>query len=171
MGRWWRRVVVAATATSLWWRRVVVAATATSLVLAGCTEATPPNSALVVLGDLRIGGEQWRLEGRRTDGRLCTALLAEGTTDPITGRCGLERTALRHLQPSLVALGGRIVLFSALPAAARRVRIDGGDGLLRVEAAQQVPGFPGRFFLTDLDPAVGPVTIRIFGEGGRAITP
>jgi len=150
---------------------VAVAATATSLVLGGCTEATPPDSPLVVLGDLRIGGEQWRLEGRRTDGRLCTALLAEGTTDPITGRCGLERTALRHLQPSLVALGGRIVLFSALPAAARRVRIDGGDGLLLVETARQAPDFPGRFFLTDLDPAVGPVTIRIFGEGGRAITP
>jgi len=153
------------------WRRVAVAAAATSHAVGGCTDATPPDRPLVVLGDLRIGAEQWRLEGRRTDGRLCTALLAEGTTDPITGRCGLERTALRHLQPSLVALRGRVVLFSALPAAARRVRIDGGDGLLCVEPARQAPDFPGRFFLTDLDPAVGPVTVRIFGEGGRAILP
>jgi len=153
------------------WRRVAVAATATSLAMAGCGGAAPPDSPLVVLGDLRIGAEQWRLEGRRTDGRLCTALLAEGTTDPITRRCGLERTALRHLQPSLVALGGRIVLFSALPAQSRRVRIDGGEGLVRIEPARQAPDFPGRFFLTDLDPAVGPVTVRIFGDGGRAITP
>lgn len=97
--------------------------------------------------------------------------MAGGLDAPVAERCGLVRNALRHLEPVSLVFNGRLVLFSALPSTAQRVRIDGASGSLHIQPARQAPGYPGRFFIVDLDPTEAPVTVRIFGRGGRAITP
>lgn len=151
------------------WRSALAALAAVAAAAAGCGEAAPPDTAAVLLSDVRLGGDPWRLEGRRLGGRLCAELWTASLPTPVTGRCGLERTPLRHLDPVTVTVGGRLVLFSALPSAARRVRIDGADGSLHIEPARTAAGFPGRWFLISFDPAVEPVTVRIFADGGRAV--
>ncbi len=152
------------------WRSTLAASVA-GLAVTGCGSATPPDTATVLLTDVRVDDGAWRLEGRRRDGQLCATLRVDSLTEPVAARCGLVRTELRHLEPVTVALGGEVVLFSALPSAARRVRIDGADGSLHIVPADTAPGFPGRFFSAVLDPATSPQTVRIFADGGRAVVP
>lgn len=136
---------------------------------AGCGPGTRPDTALVVLAEGVAGGQTWRLDGRRAGGRLCSTLVLVGVDQTASERCGFPRTTDRLLSPVAVSLGGRLVVFSALPGRARRVRLDGADGSLDVEPARLAPGFPGRFFVADLDPAAGPVTVRLFADGGRSV--
>ena len=131
----------------------------------------PPDTPTVVLTDVPIGGDVGRLEGRRGDGQLCAALRVDSLIEPVAARCGLVRTVLRHLEPVTADVGDKVVLFSPLPSAARRVRIDGADGSLHIVPARIAPGFPGRFFSAVLDPAMTPATVRIFADGGRAVIP
>ena len=143
---------------------------AAALVLAGgCGGGTPPDTAPVPLAEGAAGGQPWRLDGRRLAGQLCVSLVLVGLDQPPVGRCGIERTSLRHLEPVTTTVGGRLLVFSALPERARRVRLDGSDTSIQVEPARQAPGFPGRFLLVDLDLRRPPVTVRVFGDGGRAV--
>lgn len=151
------------------WLTTLVAAVAPWA--AGCGSSTPPDTPTVVLADVPVEGDVLRLEGRRGDGQLCAALRVDSLTEPVAARCGLVRTALRHLEPVTTGVGDKVVLFSALPSAARRVRIDGGDGSVQVVSARSAPGFPGRFFVAVLDSATTPQTVRIFADGGRAVIP
>jgi len=140
------------------------------VLAAGCGGgASQPDTGRVLLAEGRVGDESWRLEGRREGGQLCTSLVLAGLPEPAVDRCGLRRTPLRHLDAPAIAVGGRLLVFSALPAKARRVRIDGGDGSLHVQPAAVADGFPGLFFVVDLDPVTDPVTVRVFADGGRAI--
>ncbi|MEO5680116.1 MAG: hypothetical protein ABIS47_10650 [Acidimicrobiales bacterium] len=138
---------------------------------AGCGAGAGADTAPVVLAEGVAGGQPWRLEGHRAGGQLCSSLVLVGVDEPPAGRCGLPRTSQRLLDPVTAAFAGRLVVFSALPARARRVRLDGADASLDVEPARAAPGFPGRFFVADLDPATAPVTVRLFAEGGRAVVP
>jgi hypothetical protein len=151
--------------------RSTLAVTAAGLAVTGCGSATPPDTPTVVLADVRVPGDAWLLEGRRRDGQLCAALRIDSLTEPIAARCGVVRTELRHLEPVTAGIGDEVVLFSALPSAARRVRIDGADGSLHIVPASTAPGFPGRFFSAVLDPATSPQTVRIFADRGRAVIP
>jgi len=151
--------------------RTALTAVAAGWAVAGCGSSTPPDTATVLLTEVRVPGDAWRLEGRRRDGKLCAALRIDSLTEPIAARCGVVRTELRHLEPSTAGLGNEVVLFSALPSAARRVRIDGADGSLHIVPAGTAPGFPGRFFSAVLDTATTPQTVRIFDDGGRAVIP
>ena len=153
-----------------WWSQVARVGLAGVLLGAGCgSGAAPPDTRRVVLAEGRAGELAWRLEGQRTGGQLCTALVLVGLERPADSRCGLRRTVLRHLDAAAIAVGGRLLVLSAFPSRARRVRIDGGDGSLHVQAAEAAPGFPGRYFVVDLDQATIPVEVRVFGDGGRAI--
>lgn len=136
--------------------------------LAGCREA-PADTPMVPLAEGRAGDQAWRLEGRRGLGKLCVSLVLVGVERPPAGRCGVTRTELRHLVPVIVTVSTRLLVFSPLPAKARRVRLDSGDGTIVVEPARSAPGFPGRFFILDRDLDDPPVTVRVFGEGGRAV--
>jgi len=151
--------------------RSTLAASAAALAIYGCGSATPPDTATVVLADVRVPGDAWLLEGQRRDGQLCAALRIDSLTEPIAAQCGLVRTELRHLEPVTAGVGDKVVLFSPLPSAARRARIDGADGSLHIVVAGTAPGFPSRFFSAVLDPAITPATVRIFAEGGRAVIP
>lgn len=143
-----------------------------SVLLVGCGGAVEPaDTPPVLLAEGRVGQQPWRLDGRRTDGRLCTSLVVGDGDEPTDSRCGLRRTPLRHLDAPSIAVDGRLLVVSALPERARRVRIDGADGSLLVEEARDAPGFPGRFFVADLDQAAEPVTVRIFAGGGRPVIP
>ena len=153
-----------------WGHRGARAGLAALALAAGCRgDDRPPDTPTTTLAEGRVGERPWRLDGRRADGQLCTALVLEGIPDPIAPRCGLRRTALRHLEPAVVEVEGRLLVFSALPERARRVRADLVDGSLRVTPAQAAPGFPGRYFVLELDPDERPFAVRVFGDGGRAI--
>lgn len=152
-------------------RLATLVAAAVPWAVAGCGSSTPSDTPTVVLADVPVEGDVWRLEGRRGGGQLCAALRVDSLTEPVAARCGLVRTEMRHLEPVTAGVGGKVVLFSALPSAARRVRIDGGDGSLQVFPARTAPGFPGRFFVAVLDSATTQQTVRIFAEGGRAVIP
>ncbi len=152
------------------WRSTLAASVA-GLAITGCGSATPPDTTTVALTDVPVDDGAWRLEGRRRDGQLCATLRIDSLTEPVAARCGLVRTELRHLEPVTAGIGDKVVLFSPLPSAARRVRIDGADGSLHIVVAGTAPGFPGRFFSAVLDPAITPATVRIFADGGRAVIP
>lgn len=136
--------------------------------LAGCRE-TPADTPLVPLAEGRAGDQAWRLEGRRGLGQLCVSLVLVGVERPPAGRCGVMRNQLRHLVPVVVTVSTRLLVFSPLPAEARRVRLDSGDGTIVVEPARSAPGFPGRFFVVDRDLDDPPFEVRAFGDGGRAV--
>ena len=139
-------------------------------VAAGCGGGAPAaDTPPVLLAEGFIGGQAWRLDGRREGGRLCTSLVLADAEEPADSRCGLRRTPLRHLDAPAIFVEDRLLVFSALPQQARRVRIDGADGSLHVEEGRDAAGFPGRFFVADVDASAYPVTIRVFGDGGRAI--
>ncbi len=121
------------------------------------------------LADGAADGLAWRLEGRRFAGLPCVTLIHVGLDRPPFGGCGIQRTPLRHLEPVTVTIGSRLLVFSPLPERARRVRLDGADTSILVEPARQAPGFPGRFLLADLDRGQEPQTVRVFGDGGRAV--
>ena len=136
--------------------------------LAGCRK-TPADTPMVPLAEGRAGDQAWRLEGRRGLGQLCVSLVLVGVERPPAGRCGVTRNQLRHLVPVVVTVSTRLLVFSPLPGTARRVRLDSGDGTIRVEPAGSAPGFPARFFLAERDPDDRPIDVRAFGDGGRAV--
>lgn len=123
----------------------------------------------VLLAEGQAGDRRWRLAGRRLAGEPCVSLVVAGEGEATTDRCGIRRTDLRHLVPLTSVVGGRLLVFSALEARARRVRLDHPDGTIRIEPAHSAAGFPARFFLVELDPADQPLTVRAFGDGGRAV--
>jgi hypothetical protein len=139
------------------------------LTIVSCAGGDRPDTSTVVLTEGQVGDQRWRLEGRRLDGEPCTSLVLVGVDRPPIDRCGVRRTTLRHLDPAAVNVGDRRLVFSALPPAARRVRIDTVDGTIRMEPARTAPGFPGRFFVLDLDQRDGLVAVRVFAERGRAV--
>lgn len=136
--------------------------------LAGCGD-TPPDTPMVPLAEGQAGDQAWRLEGQRRLGQACASLILVGVDRPPVGRCGVRRTELRHLDPIAVTVGTRLLVFSPLPSKARRVRLDSGDGTIRVEPARTAPAYPARFFVVDRDPDDAPMHVRVFGEGGRAV--
>ena len=148
---------------------IAAAAALGAAALAGCGGATPPDTVPVLLTEGTTGGEAWRLEGWRAEGQPCVALVAQDADRPMAERCGIWRTPQRHLNPVVAGLGDRILVFSALAADARRVRLDGNDGSIRVETAQSAAGFADRFFVVDLAVDNRPVAVRVFGDGGRAV--
>ena len=153
-------------------RRIVPRAGLAALsVAAGCGggDGPPPDTPPVLLAEGSSGGQAWRLGGRREGGRLCTSLALAGSEEPADSRCGLRRTPLRHLDAPVIFVEDRLLVFSALPQQARRVRLDGADGSLHVEEGRDAAGFPGRFFVAEIDGSAYPVTVRVFGDGGRAI--
>ncbi len=136
---------------------------------AGCGAGRPADTPIVFLADGRAGRQPWRLEGQRRGGKPCVSLFVEGLDRPVSARCGIQRTPLRHLDPVTVTVASRLLVFSALEAQARRVRLDQPNGSIRMEPARSAPGFPSRFFLVDLDPDDPPLAVRAFGDGGRAV--
>jgi hypothetical protein len=139
-----------------------------AVTAAGCG-STPADTPTVLLAEGVAGDQAWRLEGRRALGKPCASLVLAGLDKPPIGRCGVERTELRHVDPVAVTVGDRLLVFSPLPAKARRVRFDSGDGTILVEPAGTAPGYPARFFIVDRDPSDPPLNVRAFGEGGRAV--
>jgi len=99
----------------------------------------------------------------------CTLLFLGGSDQATNARCGVRRTPLRHLDPVVLGVGTRLLVFSPLPAGARRVRVDGADGSIRVEPARVATGFPGRFFVVDLPTDSPPTQVQAFADGGRAV--
>lgn len=136
---------------------------------AGCGRGGPAGTAPVVLTEGRAGEQAWRLEGQRLGGDPCVSLLLLGQDRPRAGRCGVRRTALRHLDPVTATVEGRVLAFSPLPTSARRVRLDGADGSIRILPARRAAGFPARFFVADLTPGSEPTAVRVFAEHGRAV--
>jgi hypothetical protein len=134
-----------------------------------CGAGTPADAVPVLLSEGRSGQQAWRLEGRRTRGAPCVSLTLDGSPGPAVDWCGIRRTDLRHIEPAVAPVGDRLLVFSSLPARARRVRFDGSDGSIRIEPARTAPGFPARFFVIDVDPAQPPAAVRAFAEGGRAV--
>jgi len=138
-------------------------------IVAGCGGSEVPDTAPAPLAEGRAAGVPWRLEGRRHAGQPCISLLFAGAAQSTPERCGIRRTSLRHLEPITARVGDRLLVFSPLAGGARRVRLDAADGSIRLEPARQEPGFPGRFFVADLDPGLAPVVVRAFAGGGRAV--
>jgi len=141
----------------------------TLVLAASCGGSKPPDTNLVPLAEGKAGDQTWRLEGQRLGGQLCVSLVLPSIDRPPAGRCGIRRTPLRHLDPVTVMVGSRRVVFSPLPRPTQRVRIDGGDGAIRIEPARSAAGFPARFFVVDLDRNDNPMAVRAFGRGGRAV--
>lgn len=141
----------------------------TVTMAAACGRSSAPDTPPVTLTEGRVGDEAWRLEGRRLDGRPCASLFLVGADKPAASRCGIERDDVRHLKPVLAIFASRLFVFSAVPARARRVRVDGPDGSIRIEPAREAAGFPARFFVIDVDPADRPSDVLVFGDGGRAV--
>jgi len=82
---------------------------------------------------------------------------------------GTRHKPAQAVDVGIVDAGGRVLVFSPLPAGARRVRLDATDGSIRIEPARTAPGFPARFFVIDLDPAERPQDVRAFTQGGRMV--
>lgn len=123
----------------------------------------------MLLAEGLVGDQPWRLEGRRLGGQPCLSLELVGLDRPPVRGCSVRRTPLRHLSPVTVPAGGRVLVFSAVEASARRVRLDGADGSIRIEPARQAPGFPARFFVVEVAAGEDPLTVRAFADGGRAV--
>jgi hypothetical protein len=150
-------------------RRALAVALVGALAVVSCGGGDPADTPTVVLAEGQAGDQRWRLEGRRLRGEPCTFLVLVGVDRPPIDRCGVRRTPLRHLDPAAVNVGQRRLVFSPLPGAARRVRIDTVDETIRMEPARTAPGFPGRFFVVELGLQDGLVAVRVFAERGRAI--
>lgn len=144
-------------------------ALALAFVAAGCGTDEPPDTAPVLLAEGRVGDRAWRLEGRRLGGEPCVSLVLDGGERPAPERCGIRRTQMRHLDPVFVPVGDRVLAYSPLVEKARRVRLDGVDRTIKVVPARQAPGFPARFFLTELGRGGELTTVRVFAKRGRSL--
>jgi hypothetical protein len=142
---------------------------ALALLLTACAARTAPADTPTVLLEHAGPNGAWELTGGRRAGRLCATLRAGG--DVIGERCGSEMTDIRTWEVTTVAYGERVIAFAPLPSSALHVRIDGVDDSLHVVDAQTAEGFPGRFFLDDVDSRASPQVVRVFAAHGRALVP
>lgn len=137
----------------------------------GCAKAPRPDTAEVLLGRAGPAESPWSLVGWRRGGELCAALRDGSTT--LAERCGAVAAddPERTWDVPSVAYSDRAVVFAPLPEVARRIRIDGRDGMLMVIDAGTAAGFPGRFLLTDLSGDTLPIEVRVFAGKGRPVVP
>lgn len=138
-------------------------------VAVGYGQVDPADTPPVVLIEGTTGQQGWRLEGRRLGGDPCVSLALAGQDRPAAQGCGIRRTEQRHLDPIVASVGERVLVFSPLPARARRVRFDSADGTIRMLPADRAAGFPARFFLTDMAPGDEPSAVRVFADHGRSV--
>lgn len=155
------------------WRRRLLPILALAVVLAGLGAGygpgDPADTAVVILTEGRTGEQAWRLEGQRRGGDACVSLVLAGQDRPAADRCGMRRTTERRLDPAIAAVDERLLVFSPVASRARRVRLDGADGSIRILPARRAPGFPARFFVADVEPRSQPIAVRVFAEHGRSI--
>jgi hypothetical protein len=149
--------------------RGALAIGAFAVFLTACASGAVGADTPTVLLDRAGPNGVWELTGQRRGGRLCATLRAG--EDVIGERCGSEMTDTRTWEVTTVAYGERVIAFAPLPSAALHVRIDGVDDSLHVVDARTAAGYPGRFFLDDVDSRASPQVVRVFAAHGRALVP